>query len=104
MCSCVCAGGLGIIPPVGGGGVTLNRPGAGVAECTNSFNSHVCYRHAVIVNVMDDEEQLSGGVLAVPANEASLSRWMKSGNQAEISRQSFTGGVFALLGRSDQPV
>lgn len=36
-------------------GVTLNRRGAGVAECTNSFNSWVCYRHAVIVNIMDDE-------------------------------------------------
>lgn len=54
---CVCLPlGPGIIPPVRLlEGVTLNRQGAGVAECTNSFNSWVCYRHAVIVNIMDDE-------------------------------------------------
>lgn len=45
----------GIIPPVRDSGVTLNRGGAGAAECANSFNSRFCYRHAVIVNIMDDE-------------------------------------------------
>lgn len=70
MSACVC---LGIIPPVSGGGVTLNRSRPGVAECTNSFNSHVCYRHAAIVSIMDGEER--------PAS--SFNSWIKHSNQAD---------------------
>lgn len=53
---CALAVWLGIIPPVR---VTLNRGGAGAAECANSFNSRLCYRHAVIVSIMDDERLLT---------------------------------------------